>query len=1427
MLTRAARRRLRHDGNRPVIPAGFEQLRLPWLCPAIYGQRATATKSDASQPRKRRKSFEQPVAPSRRQSTIAQSSYYPDPNILYSLGTDNAAYKDASSSLTSLPPWDPQGFIHMDTSTSTPPQESRYSFGLGGSLPEMLQYMEACTRAGYDARAGKLLRRMEYIYGAGSTEVMQGQNVHLRELVRTSLRTSELDDWNKAQKYFEKHIESAGVEIETDTLAMLIKGALHALHGTSQERTERTIKRYVNIGDARKLEVLSSEIYNDEEYELLEQITTSGWKNDGAPDSEEIAQLVSRENNVQGQNSKTASVQGSDRLMPEIRPVELKGLGLKTLKQQLDSVSALENPEELMSQARAAVNNNDLVANERVAHQIMIEKNALSCATERWRVEAESMAKMGFSTALHTKSMAAKMWDWHLKLVPAIKEELEKVRESLTEQKPQSFDERLHYGPFLASVEPEKLSALTIVHTLSMLGVNGAATGLRLAAATKALGSQAEVESDLQALGSKDFRDQIQKLPGRAGNKLRMRLSLVKYQDHPDRAGKKIMKVAQHFREVPTSSSPAPELRWSPSVRVKVGAVLLSKLMEVAKIDVTREHPQTKKMLTESQPAFYHAYYYHQGRRLGRMATNAALVEQLSREPPAGALAKRLPMVVEPLPWSGYSQGGYYLQPTPVVRQKANDNIQRSYAVAAAEKGDMDQLFAGLDILGKTPWRINQDVLKVQLQAWDTGEAIASFAPEHPDLAAPPDPPADADRLTLVKYRKARERLENEQAGYHSVRCFQNFQLEVARTFRDQTLYFPHNVDFRGRAYPIPPYLNHMGADNARSLLTFAKGKELGEDGLRWLKIHLANVFGYDKASLQQREDFAMEHLPDIRDSVSNPLGGSKWWLQAEDPWQLLAACFEFTRALDSPDPTKFVSHLPIHQDGTCNGLQHYAALGGDKLGAAQVNLEPGDKPADIYSAVANMVREQTVKDADAGNEFAQMMREKITRKVVKQTVMTNVYGVTFVGAKEQVLRQLEDAIPDLKSQPILHSCAVYIARNIFKALSTMFKGAHDIQYWLAMCADRVSTSVTAEQVERYRKSLTGSLRPSTPTNGNKSYRPRRAKHVEEILAFKSSLVWTTPLRMPVVQPYRNCKAQQVSTTLQNISISEPSPWDPVSRRRQMAGFPPNFVHSLDATHMLLSALKCDEMGLSFAAVHDSFWTHAGDIPTMNQVLRDAFVRMHSEDIIGRLSAEFQARYKGGWYLASMYRKSEVGQKILAWRRATHRKSAGAEGAARREKELMMEYNRLKDLKSEDPEVRKRAEEMETPATIFAAQEGNRDAFLLKSDLAELGVIDNKLSRESTDHLVDEDDARVATSGMETMPEALPFGEEGFGEGDETAEVQHTALKPPEIKTTLIRKKQKPAPPKIQIWLPLTFPKVPEKGDFDVTRLRDSQYFFS
>lgn len=113
------------------------------------------------------------------------------------------------------------------------------------------------------------------------------------------------------------------------------------------------------------------------------------------------------------------------------------------------------------------------------------------------------------------------------------------------------------------------------------------------------------------------------------------------------------------------------------------------------------------------------------------------------------------------------------------------------------------------------------------------------------------------EKLKLLK-----EHQQNNES--HSLRCDFLFKLGMAQSFKAcNTLYFPHNMDFRGRVYPIPPHLNHMGADINRGILEFAEAKPLGAGGLRWLKIHLANVVGKDKLPLDDRKAYA-ESIEDI-----------------------------------------------------------------------------------------------------------------------------------------------------------------------------------------------------------------------------------------------------------------------------------------------------------------------------------------------------------------------------------------------------------------------------------------------------------------------------------------------------------------------------------------------------------------------------------
>lgn len=273
-----------------------------------------------------------------------------------------------------------------------------------------------------------------------------------------------------------------------------------------------------------------------------------------------------------------------------------------------------------------------------------------------------------------------------------------------------------------------------------------------------------------------------------------------------------------------------------------------------------------------------------------------------------------------------------------------------------------------------------------------------------------------------------------------SLRFSAELKLDQAEKFKEfDKIYFPYNMDFRGRAYPIPPHLSNVGSDLCRGVLMFAEPKPLGERGLYWLKVHLANFAGADKLKFEARASFVDEHMDQVRESVRDPFAGERWWMSLEDPFQGLATAREIVSAIDSGDPSSYMCALPVHMDGSCNGLQHYAALGRDYVGGKAVNLCVMDEPQDVYVGVMHevirRVAEEAARDLDFDTSDVNVLKPKqrtqfkvnraaklvdglIDRGVVKRTVMTSVYGVTLVGAREQIREKI--AVKVCICQPVI-----------------------------------------------------------------------------------------------------------------------------------------------------------------------------------------------------------------------------------------------------------------------------------------------------------------------------------------------------------------------------------------------------------------------
>ncbi|EKG13012.1 DNA-directed RNA polymerase bacteriophage type [Macrophomina phaseolina MS6] len=1456
MLAQAARRRSQRDVYRHLTRTA-QQLYLPWLCPALYRSNATSLpgQSDPENRTAQRRHRTTASNQSRNLATTAEAISQIKASIPFDQISQNrperARHAPRSPKLPSLSQWKDSQPLVIHSATTAPPPRLHYHNGIGGDPAELHSNLHACLRVGRLDRAAALVRRLRELYNPSATELVEANNLYLLHMMDRVIAKQPGYTINAMSTWFEVEMRENDIQPDAVTYTCMLRTAIATLESGKRDRL---IRRYLWLAEQSGIleSVLTNEAWSDEEYAVLAEVRPDLISGDQPTDP----QTEAEQNGLEDLGDVIGRPTPMDDI-PELRAVEQKGLGLTTVKSALSIFMDKETLRKVLPyphdlQGYTQEEKDTIYARMR---QDRLEEDSIDASIERWRQEHQNMQKMGITSALQTKPMEALMWQWYSAMVPLFKQEFESINAVYGEEEPDLLDERLVTGPFLEAFTPEKLAATALIVTVSTFGMPDHFNGIKVSQIAMAIGKQLAMEHSLMVAQTVHSNHSVYR--NVSARRLR---TLLKYSKTVNPNETKSVQETNDEGDIAMRYQSLKHLEWAPLIKAKVGALCLSKILEAAKIPVTREEKETRRQLTSNEPAFYHATVYSAGRKSGMIRLHQQVLDKLRREPMRGSFGTKYPMIVEPLPWTGYRRGGYLRYPEPIIKEKKQDDAQRIYAMAAIEKGDMDQVLAGLSVLGKTAWKVNRDVFKVVVEAWNTGEPIGKIAPENPKMEYPPEPGPEASKKDKALYLNEKKRIDNAKMSYHSQRCFQNFQLEVARAFKDEVFYFPHNMDFRGRAYPIPPLLNHLGADLARGLLTFAKGKQLGPVGLSWLKIHLANVYGYDKASLKDREAFAMEHIQDIYDSCENPLTGRKWWLKAEDPWQCLATCFELKHAFDSPDPSQYISHLPVHQDGTCNGLQHYAALGGDKAGAAQVNLEPGDRPSDIYSAVAEIVKKEVAKDAESGDRFARILDGNITRKVVKQTVMTNVYGVTFTGARLQVIKQLEAILPEeYQVDSLLFTMGGYVAKLIFKALGQMFNGAQEIQDWLGACANRISTALTPEQIDVIEAQLKGKHGEAN-SHPDSRYRKKLTKKKSSVLTkdlssqFSATVIWTTPLKMPVVQPYRRSKSREITTVLQYLSIVQPKSTDAIDKRKQLQAFPPNFIHSLDATHMLLSALKCNEIGLSFASVHDSFWTHAADVPLMNRVLRDAFVRMHSEDIVGRLHEEFSIRYQDCIYLATVPSASPLGQQILAYRR-----DALAASVAQSKKrtghmlinELLQERERQRLLKSADEAEREKGKQMMTPGALFdaaKAAEGEEAAEVeLTTDdeapVARLGDTTDapappkaKGTAKKKAGAVDAVDEEVPENDVaedEDVDDDLLEGVMGSGESANatTATAPDAAADSEErMRQRGEARKRKAAAnreAKVKFWLPMHFPPVPKKGDFDVTRLKESTYFFS
>ena len=551
-----------------------------------------------------------------------------------------------------------------------------------------------------------------------------------------------------------------------------------------------------------------------------------------------------------------------------------------------------------------------------------------------------------------------------------------------------------------------------------------------------------------------------------------------------------------------------------------------------------------------------------------------------------------LPMVMSPKRWESVFGGGFYTNEyTNTFKLVKTRDSEGLYELNDVE---MPEVYYAINRVQETPWRINKKVYGVMKEIWQSGSSLGDV-PVQDDEPLPARPWDSDEEFEMLKkeniqvikdWKLAATKAYEKRIVLRSKRLAMAQKIFIADKFVDEPeIYFVWVMDWRGRMYPVQPYVNPQADDTGKGLLEFARGVKLGERGLYWLKVHAANCYGYDKVSFDERVKWVDEHMEHIYDSADNPLDGLRFWCEADSPFQFLAVCFELRQAKDKGIETE--SFMPVAMDGSCNGLQNFSAMLRDEVGGAAVNLIPSDTPKDIYGIVAEVVSKEVVKDAAEGNELAQLWVGKIDRKIAKRNVMTFPYGAKQYGFKGQLLAELKDrSTPEQNYLNVKDNFAPanYLAAKMYTGIGSVVIAAANAMKWL----QEVSKIVT---------------------KADKAIR------------------WTTPIGFQAKQLYLKQDILRVATFWGDIRLQLSLNVDSnkLNKMKMANGISPNFVHSLDASHLMKTINRSYEMGIrAFSMVHDSYGTHAANIDKLARYLRETFVEQYSQDVLENFKKEVE-----------------------------------------------------------------------------------------------------------------------------------------------------------------------------------------------------------
>ncbi|KAJ6431989.1 hypothetical protein OIU84_019289 [Salix udensis] len=360
----------------------------------------------------------------------------------------------------------------------------------------------------------------------------------------------------------------------------------------------------------------------------------------------------------------------------------------------------------------------------------------------------------------------------------------------LAEQELCKVNLRIPHGAYFNDLPADMMAVITMHKLMGLLMTgNGGAASIRVVQAASVVGEAIENEAKINKFlektkKRKNLTDKISE--GESGAAIYEGEKLTKEQEKLRKKVTTLMKKqkVQQLRRIVKGHDDS--MPWGQEAHLKVGSRLIQLMIESAYIQ-----PPTDQIGDDTQKS----------RRYGVIECDPLVRKGLEKSA-RHMVIPYLPMLVPPLNWTGYDQGAYFFLPSYVMR--IHGAKQQRVAIKRASWNQLEPVFKALDTLGNTKWRVNKRILAVIDRIWASGGHLAGLV-DREDVHLPEEPQTE-DEAEIQKWRWKVKSVKKENSERHSQRCDVELKLAVARKMKDEEgFYYPHNLDFRGRAYPYAP----------------------------------------------------------------------------------------------------------------------------------------------------------------------------------------------------------------------------------------------------------------------------------------------------------------------------------------------------------------------------------------------------------------------------------------------------------------------------------------------------------------------------------------------------------------------------------------------------------------------------------------------